>query len=142
MARITLDFDGITDVIKEMQRLEKNVDRAVDNALQKAKEYVTPNVEKEMTKHVQTGKTKAAIDTDVRVQNDGVTAYVDVGFDISKEIQESGAPVSIFLMYGTPRRKPEMKKDTKLYNAVYGGKTKKEVQKIMADEFHKVLNEN
>lgn len=136
MARIGLDFADLQDMLREMKDLGKDVDLAVENALQKSKDYVTPNLEAEMNKHIETGKTKAAIESTSTVKNDGVSAYIEVGFDISKEIAESGYPVSIFLMYGTPHMRP----DKKLYNAIYGGKAKKEIQRIQEEEFYKVLN--
>lgn len=138
MAKIGLYFDDMDDMLKQFKELDKNVDEAVENALQKSKDYVTPLVEQAMTRHIQTGKTKAAVDEDSKVRSDSVTAEVDVGFDISKEIKESGYPVSIFLMYGTPKQSP----DKKLYNAIYGSKTKKEIQRIQMEEFQKVLNNN
>ena len=138
MAKVKLDFEGIEDMIKQLNALDKDVDKAIENALQESKNYVTPLIEQAMTKHVQTGKTKQTIDADSRVENDSVSAYIDVGFDISREIQESGYPVSIFLMYGTPKQSP----DKKLYNSIYGGKTKKEIQRIQMEEFQKVLNNN
>lgn len=82
-----------------------------------------------MKRHHQTGGTESSIQKSSKVGWDGETASVNVGFKIS----EGGLP-SIFLMYGTPRQK----KDTKLYNDLYGTKTKKqliEIQKnIILDE--------
>jgi len=137
MAKISVDFDGMSEILSKMIEMDKDIDKAVENALEKSKDYVTPLVEQATRKHVQTGKTKQAIDTDGRVENDSVSAYIEVGFDISQEIRESGAPVSIFLMYGTPKMKP----DKKLYNAIYGSKTKKEIARIQLEEFNKVLND-
>ena len=47
-----------------------------------------------------------------------------------------GGLPSIFLMYGTPR----MKKDSKVYNAVYGKKTMDEVSMIQALIFADAIN--
>ncbi|MFR3520381.1 MAG: hypothetical protein ACLTT4_18380, partial [Coprobacillus cateniformis] len=55
---------------------------------------------------------------------EGFVATVDVGF----RIREGGLP-SIFLMYGTPK----MKKDTKLYNAIRGAKTKKYIYELQTE---------
>ena len=137
-SRISLDFSGIEDMLKQLVELDKDVDKAVENALEESKKYVTPFVESAMQNHIDTGKTKQTIDTDSHVVNDSVTAYIDVGFDISKEIEESGYPVSIFLMYGTPKQAP----DKKLYNSLYGSATKKKIQKIQEEEFYKVLTSN
>lgn len=136
MARVTVDFAGMTDLLSEMIRLDKDIDKAIENALEASDRYVTENVKPAIARHRQTGKTEAAVDEDYTVENDGVSAFVEVGFDISKEISESGAPISIFLMYGTPKQKP----DRKLYNAVYGSKTRKEIQAIQEQEFYKILN--
>lgn len=38
-------------------------------------------------------------------------------------------------MYGTPR----MKKDTKLYNAIYGTKTQKEIKQIQKEIFEEEI---
>lgn len=134
--RTGIDFSALSDMVTQLNRLNKSVDTAVENALLESKKYVTPIVQREMQKHNgSTGKTKAAIEKNNQVKNDGVGAHVDVGFDISKEINTSGFPVSIFLMYGTPKQAP----DKKLYNAIYGSKTRKEIAKIQEEEFLKVL---
>lgn len=137
MAKISLDFEGFEDMLKKFNDLDKDIDKAVENALQASKDFVTPQVVSAMNSHIDTGKTKSAIEENSGVVNDGVSAYIEVGFDIDKEISESGYPVSIFLMYGTPKNAP----DKTLYNAIYGSKTKKEIQRIQEEEFIKVLNE-
>ena len=65
----------------------------------------------------------------------GDTASVGVGFDIS-----GGGLPSIFLMYGTKLHgQPHITPDRKLYDAVYGAKTRKEISKIQESAFQKVL---
>ena len=53
---------------------------------------------------------------------------------------KNGGMASIFLMYGTKVfGTPRVKKDTKLYSAIYGKKTKEKIKEIMSEEFRKVL---
>ena len=67
----------------------------------------------------------------LRVEWSGTKAFVDVGFDI-----QNGGLASIFLMYGTPR----MKKDTKLYNDIYGKKTRDEIRALQEEIFRKKMD--
>lgn len=128
--KIGLQFKGWEDLIVELDEMQKDAKKAVDEALKKSKEYVTKNAEREIARHRRTGRTQASLDTDNRVVWHGDEAETDVGFHIRK----GGLP-SIFLMYGTPR----MAKDKKLYDAIYGTKTKREVARIQEEEIRKVL---
>lgn len=98
----------------------------VEEALIESKKYVTPLIEKSMTKlpaggKYSTGRTKESIDKENVVDWSAMTGTINVGFDFSK----SGV-TSIFLMYGTPKMKPV----SGLKNAIYGSKTKKEIAEI------------
>lgn len=61
----------------------------------------------------------------------GSVATVNVGF----ELVQKGGWHSIFVMYGTPR----MSKDPKVYNAIKGTKTRKEIVKKQEDTMKKYL---
>lgn len=60
----------------------------------------------------------------------GVVASVEVGFSI-----RAGGLPSIFLMYGTPRMRP----DKALYNAIYGASTLRAVSEKQAEVFEKIM---
>lgn len=114
-----------------MDRLGADLKVPIGEALQKSKEYVDEQAHAAMKKHHRTGKTESTILDSASVEWEGHLASIKVGFDIS-----GGGLPSIFLMYGTPR----MAKDSKLYNAVYGPKTKREVKEIQEKIFQEALH--
>lgn len=124
MAKIEMQFDGFNDVIRQLEQLEVDVHETVTNALQEAGQYVTEQARAAIQPHRRTGKTEESLIENPPVEWTGTQAAVNVGFDIN-----NGGLPSIFLMYGTPR----MKKDIKLYNAVYGAETKKKIEQIERD---------
>ena len=73
-----------------------------------------------------TGLTEKSIDRSETVDWNGTKASIKVGFDF----KISGLR-TIFLMYGTPR----MKKSPKIYSAIYGAKTKKQIAEIQKEIF-------
>ena len=115
--KIGLELAGFEELIADLDALNGDVKGAVNDSLKVAHETVTTKVQTDMKRHKRTGRTADAIVTTSGVKWEGTTASIDVGF----KFQEGLA--SVFLMYGTPR----MKKDTKLYNDIYGSKTKKEI---------------
>lgn len=119
-----MQFDGFTDVIHQLEQLEVDVRQTVTGALQEAGQLVTEQARAAIQPHRRTGKTEASLIENPPVEWTGTQAAVNVGFDIN-----NGGLPSIFLMYGTPR----MKKDIKLYNAVYGTETKKKIEQIERD---------
>ena len=119
-----MQFDGFTDVIHQLEQLEVDVRETVTDALQEAGQLVTEQARAAIQPHERTGKTEASLRENPTVEWTGTEAAVNVGFDIN-----NGGLPSIFLMYGTPR----MKKDIKLYNAVYGAETKKKIEQIERD---------
>lgn len=125
-------FEGFEELMAKLDALDGDLKKVTNECLDVAHEIITPKLHQAMKKHYQTGDTEKSIVDHSSVKWEGMTANVDVGF----KIRNGGLP-SIFLMYGTPR----MKKDTALYNAVYGKKVKDEIAKmqalILADEIHK-----
>lgn len=136
--KITLDFKGFDTVKKQLDLLDGDATRrAIDAALRASQEIVAEKVSAAMTPHNYTGKTKRSIVTDAAVEWTGDTAAVGVGFDI-----RGGGLPSIFLMYGTQLHgQPHITPDRNLYDAVYGAKTRKEIQAAQEAAFDKVLNE-
>lgn len=128
-----ITLDGFNDLIARLDDLDGNVKKAVNNCLEASQEIISKKLEKDMKKHNRTGNTKEAIVKSSPVSWQGTKASIDVGFNFPK-----GLP-SVFLMYGTPRHK----KDSKIYNDVYGKKTREEIERthalIMADEIHKAM---
>lgn len=124
MSKIEMQFDGMDAIIRQLEQLEVDVRQTVTDALQEAGQLVTEQARAAIQPHGRTGKTEASLRENPTVEWAGTEAAVNVGFDIN-----NGGLPSIFLMYGTPR----MKKDIKLYNAVYGAETKKKIEQIERD---------
>lgn len=133
-----LDFDGFLDYASKIDELggSEMLKQAVENSLKATDEYLTPEIEKAMRasphNFERTGKTAGTLDKNYDVNWTGTVATVKVGFKISE-----GGLASIFLAYGTPHIKP----DVRLKNALKGtGKYKKEIAEIQKAEFNKVIN--
>lgn len=127
--RIGITFRGFEEYAEKIDRLNGDLDNTVKKALQASFDHVTPKAETAINRHIQTGETKRTLKRSETVQWEGRKAYIKVGFEFPK-----GLP-SVFLMYGTPR----MKKDTKLYNAIYGTKTQKEIKQIQKEIFEEEI---
>lgn len=126
--KIGLQFDGLEEMIAQLESVEGDIKATVDAALRASKQAVNPGVKQAIARHKLTGYTEASLDKSMKVDWEGTIASIDIGFNI-----KGGGLPSIFLMYGTPR----MKKDSKLYNSIYGSKIKKQVATIQEEVFQK-----
>lgn len=134
MAKLKLDFSGIDKMIEDMHKMGANVKEVSETALKKSRDYINKNLETAMIPHNRSGETLKSL-KDAPIEWSGTVAKIPVGFDI-----KNGGLPSIFLMYGTKvYGTPRVKKDMKLYKAIYGKATKEKVQEIMKNEFQKVL---
>ncbi len=132
--RLKLDFSGIDKMIEDLHKIGANVKEVTEVALKKSRDYVNEKAYKAMISHNRSGETIKSI-IPAPIEWNGTVAKVPVGFSV----KEGGLP-SIFLMYGTKvYGTPRVKKDMKLYKAIYGKETKEKVQQIMKWEFQKVL---
>lgn len=137
MAKMSLEFDGLKDLLYKIDEVEGELRPAVDDALTQVQNYVQDQTRQAAAKYAKggtrysTGKMKAAVKPDSGPEWAGSTASVGVGFDIRKP--GGGGMHSIWMMYGTPRIRP----DTKLYGAVRGQKTKLRILRIMSDTLQK-----
>ena len=138
--RIGLQFKGWEEYMAKLDKLggTQLMKEGVEEALVESKKHVNPLIEKRMAKgklpakgKYSTGDTEASIDDSTRVQWEGMTGSIKIGFDFS----ESGM-TSIYLMYGTPKMKPV----TGLKSAIYGAKTKKEIAEIQERVLSEVIN--
>jgi len=128
--KIGLQFEGFDELAAQFEQLGGDLKRATENALKASKQAVTPGIDQAINKHRLTGDTERSLDKKIRVEWEGTTASIDIGFHVS----QGGLP-SIFLMYGTPR----VKKDTKLYNSIYGSKVKKQIAEVQKEVFQKMI---
>ncbi len=128
---IGFDYSALENLIKQVEDLEGNLDVAIEQALKESQEEVTKGLKEEMKRHNRTGKTVESLVENPDVRKKGIKSYeIDVGFDIS-----NGGLPSIFLMYGTPK----MEKDTKLFSALYGKKTREKIIKIQEEVFMRYI---
>ena len=130
--RLTLEFDGMEDVLKQYEAMGGNLNIAVEHALAASHQIVTRKLKTAIAPHRETGATEESMTLDPyeTMSVNGVTASVEVGFSI-----RAGGLASIFLMYGTPKIPPDMA----LYNAIHGAATIREVSKKQAEVFEKII---
>lgn len=137
-----IEFDELLKLGAKLDELagDEGIIRAVESAMIATDKYVTSEVEKAISSSKfnfdRTGATKKALEKDIEVEWDGMTAKVKDGFILKEAGKPADGMTSVYLMYGTPLIKP----DAKLKNAVRGtGKHKKEIQKIQSETFQKVI---
>lgn len=138
MARMQILFDGFEDLAAAIDRSGGDLKQAVNEALTKTSEVVQNNLipaaaiyARKGIKGYATGKMYGSLITGDSVQWNGTVASVRVGFNLN-----NGGWHSIFVMYGTPR----MAKDTRIYNAIKGTKTKKEIADVQEEIMKKHLD--
>lgn len=130
--RIGMSFAGFEEMAAEFDALGGELREVITECLETSHALVTLKLHADMARHYRTGKTERSILDDAQVEWSGTMASIDVGFSVRK-----GGLASIFLMYGTPR----MKKDTKLYNDIYGKKTRDEIRALQEEIFRKKMDE-
>lgn len=109
--RFGIQFEGFDSLMERYKQLGGDLNAIAEECLIAAHSEVTPKLHADISRHRRTGKTEDSIVDTQTVKWEGSVATIDVGFNL----RDHGMP-SIFLMYGTPR----MRKDSKLYNDIYG----------------------
>lgn len=139
MAKMGIVFDGFKDLIYQIDKAGKNADKAAKIALQSTQKKIQENLTAAAAPYATKGRkgyaTGAMYDSilkNARIKSSGSVLEVDVGFDL----QAKGGWHSIFIMYGTPR----IAKDAKVYNAIKGAKTKREIAEIQEKCLRKYLS--
>ena len=138
MAKMSITFKGFDDLIYQIDKAGKNADYAAWLALNATQKKIQENLTTAAApyatkgrKGYATGEMFSSIIKNARIRNTGSVIEVDVGFDLKAK----GGWHSIFIMYGTPR----IAKDSKVYNAIKGAKTKKEIAEIQDRVLRKYL---
>lgn len=129
--KFQLEFKGFGELCKRLEELGGDLRETTEKALQNTHDHITPKLHEDMVRHHRTGNTEGSITDDAKIEWNGDIASIKVGFYIS-----NGGLASIFLMYGTPRHKP----DRQLYNDIYGTKTKKEVAELQEKTFSRAIS--
>lgn len=138
MARMSITFKGFEDLAYRIDKAGGNLKKAVDEALRETQKLIQDNLAaaaavyaKGGKKGYATGEMYKTIIRNVQIEWHGAIGEVRVGFDLSKD----GGYHSIFIMYGTPR----MAKDTAVFNAIKGAKTKKQIAELQENIMRKYL---
>lgn len=127
-SKMQLQFTGMKEYMKRLNDMGKDIKKVSENALKASAGTVTPGIKQAISVHHLSGATEESLVKDKNVKWLGNIAEIGVGFSI-----RNGGLASIFLMYGTPRIKP----DQSLYNSIYGSKTKRDVKKVQKEVFIK-----
>lgn len=128
---MSITFKGFDILAEQLDRVSGNIKPAVDESLKQTQNLIQNQIKPTMKPHKRSGRTEKSIIKDLPVHWLGNIAEIDVGF----KIRDGGFP-SIFLMWGTPR----MNKDVKLYNAIRGAKTKREIKRVQMEIMEKYIS--
>lgn len=136
--KIGLQIDGLEEMIMNLEAAEADIKAATESALKASKQVVNQQLTRDTTNanfpaggKYATGALKESIDKDFNVKWEGTTASLKIGYDFKK----SGM-ASILLMYGTPK----MAKVQKLYDDIYGSKTKRQIKAAQETAIKKVID--
>lgn len=138
-SKFYFNYDAMDDLIEKLDKAGGNLPDTVDRTLKAAHGYITPGLKSGIKRHNVTGDTEKSLQTTGKVVwETPLRAHIRIGFKIG----DGGLP-SIFLMWGTPKhgRHPGISADTKLKNAAFGAKVKREVAAIQREEFEKAIEE-
>lgn len=132
-SKFAFNFKEMAVLAERIEKLGGSLEKACEEALLATHDLITPQLSKGIERHVQTGETQDSLERAPRVQWLTPTkAQVNIGFDL-----EAGGWPSIFLMWGTPKMKP----DTALKNAAFGSKIRREVANIQRETLEAVARE-
>lgn len=132
MARMKLEVQGLDGIMKRLNNANADVKQAVNRALTETHRIVTEKADTAIQQHRLTGQTERSLRRNAVIEWQGNVAEVKVGFDIAH-----GGLASVFLMYGTPRKK----KDQKLYNAFFGKSTQQEYIRAQEEILYDAIRE-
>lgn len=142
MAKMSITFDGFAKLAEDIDAIGGDLHSAVDEALEETQFIVQSNLvsaaqvySSKGRKGYATGKMYKSIIQDLGINWKGTVAEVNTGFSGTKGSM-AGFMHSIFVMYGTPR----MAKDAKVYNAIKGTKTRKDIAKAQEEVMVKHLD--
>lgn len=138
-SKFAFNFEEMDVLAEKLEKAGGSIHDAADRALKATHAYMTPNLASEIRRHKRTGDTAQSLDRRGGVVwENSLKAHVNIGFNM-----EDGGVPSIFLMWGTPKhgRHPGMTADTKLKNAAFGAKVKRDVAAIQREEMEKALQE-
>ena len=144
MASMKIIFDGFEDLAEAIDKAGGDLKQAVDEALTETQKIIQTNLTNASAAYSNKGRKGYAegdmystIIKDGKVEWRGSVAEVKVGFSLL----DDGGYHSIFIMYGTPERRNNagISKDTKVYNAIRGVRTRNQIAKKQEEVMQKYL---
>ena len=130
----SVEFAGFAEMNAKLLKLQANAKAVAEEALKATRDIVTEAAEIGLQdQYLPAGgkyskdKTESTLRPNLPVKWKQDVATIQAGFDLKK------SPVSLFLMYGTPK----MVKDQKLYDAFFGQEVRQQylaAQKRIYDE--------
>ncbi len=146
--RMSITFDGFEKLAAELDRQGKDLKPAVNEALEETQKYIQQELQSATLQYANGGRKGYAkgdlydsIITDPDIEWNGLVASVKVGFSSIYGGWE-GFMHSIFVMYGVPAHGKFNRgygKDAKVYNAIRGIRTKKQIEKLQKEVMEKHL---
>ena len=138
--KMSVDFKGVDKFLEQLKRVDGAAERAVETALIQTQELIADKAMTAIEPHNQTHVTADQIIRDGDVKWTQELAEISVGFRISDDAGNLPGLPSIFLMYGTEQGgQVHTSADQKLYDAVYGKDTKKQVRALQQAAFDRAL---
>ncbi len=139
MAKMSITFNGFEQLAEDIDAVGGDLKKAVDEALTESQKLIQSNLQTAAAEYSRkgggkgytTGKMYQSIIKDPQIVWKGLIAEVGAGFRLFAR----GGWHSIFIMYGTPR----MAKNTKVYNAIKGTKTRNEIAEKQEEVMKKYL---
>ena len=142
--KMSIIFEGFDRMAAIIDKTGKELKPAVDEALTETQKYIQTELEQaaapyQSPKGGRKGWAKGymydAIIKNPKIEWEGLVGTVKVGFSSENRL---GFMHSLFVMYGVPRHGKFNKgysKDSKIYNAIRGTHTKKQIKKIQEETF-------
>lgn len=137
-SKFAFNFEEMASLAEHIENMGGSLQKACDNALKATHEYITPQLSAGISRHHSSGDTEKSLEKAPRVVwETPLKARVSIGFNLA----DGGLP-SVFLMWGTPKRKAsQMPVDTALKNAAFGPKVKREVARLQREVLEAVVQE-
>ena len=129
-SKFAFNFKEMEDLAERIENAGGDLQKAADEALTETCDYITGQLGPAIVPHVDTGDTRDSLESAARVSwVNPMLAKVNIGFNL-----DQGWPY-IFLMWGTPKMKPDMT----LRRAAYGPAVRREVAKIQKEAMEAFL---
>lgn len=148
MAKMQIIGDPIADMLEDMDRIGIDIKPAVNEALEETQKLIADNLKTDaqiynkkgggLKGYAQGNMYKTIVDDNKVNWTTPTDAWINSGF----WLDEKGGFHSIFIMYGTPRHGKNnsgITKDTKVYNAIKGARTRTRIEGIQREVMKKYL---